>query len=132
MSDKAQGLSGYWTGEYDYPHSFSPVAFNAHLIEDGDGLTGSITEPDTHKFFDTIIVMSTLVGSKEGANVRFIKRMQNAGRHDPIHYIGLVNEAQTQIRGRWIIAGEWSGNFQMSRGDLEEPAAVVAHDEVDA
>lgn len=97
VSEAATGLSGYWSGWYDYPHSFSPVSFNAQLIETGLSITGSVTEPDLQDFFGTVIVLSTLEGSREGETVRFVKRMQNAGPQSPIHYTGFVNKEQTQV-----------------------------------
>jgi hypothetical protein len=135
MSSDAKGPGGYWTGEYAYPEGqFSTTPFNAHLIEDGSSLSGTITEADHNGFFKPVIVLSVLNGSVDGANISFIKRMQNAGPHQrhAIHYSGVLNAEGTEIRGRWIISGDWSGDFQMTRGDLGEEEMIQLVAEVDA
>jgi len=108
-------LTGVWTGRYAYPRALAPVPFLATLIEFGGNFTGSIHEPD-----DTgtgAVAYASIEGLRQGNEVTFTKVYDNAvSQHDlPIRYSGQLNSDATEIKGRWMIPGHWSGDFVMLR-----------------
>jgi len=122
-------LSGDWIGNYSYPGQLEPVPFLAALFESNGQLTGETTEPgQTIEMGETAHAL--LHGSRMGAQVRFTK-VYDTIEEDPVLYEGTVDEAGTEIHGRWTIVGEWSGSFLMRRSAAAEEE-VEAEEEVAA
>jgi hypothetical protein len=110
-------LTGVWQGRYTYPHHMPPVSFVATLIETATRLSGSTHEPGGSLGLSDAIAYATLVGSRQGSKVDFIKTYSNGGSEGslPIAYSGVLNLDATEIAGTWRIPGYWSGNFLMIR-----------------
>lgn len=124
---RASSLSGAWSGAYSYPTNTlpGPVPFNA-LLEDAAGaITGTIDEPNTFAPSDAPRLFATVVGTRDGLRVSFIKTMDGTGgKSHSIHYEGDVRSDFERIDGRWTIPGNWSGAFFMERtGVAAEEAA---------
>lgn len=107
-------LTGVWTGRYAYPHALAPVPFLATVIEMSGNFTGS-----THEQAETggAVAYASIEGVRQGNEVTFTKIYDNAvSQHDlPIRYSGQLNSDATEIKGRWMIPGHWSGDFVMLR-----------------
>ena len=103
-------VTGVWHGLYTYPNGLS-VSFVATLIESGSVLTGSTHEPSP-----TGTLYASLTGSRDGSAVAFHKTYEGAGPdYGNVDYAGTLNADASEIEGRWIIPGVWSGKFLMIR-----------------
>lgn len=116
-------LTGVWDGRYAYPQGLEPVAFQAVLLELGQGFTGTIWEtcdagPAKGRRLD-----ATVEGRREGRRVEFVKQYDGSGgRSHAIGYAGQLSDDGTEITGLWTIPGVWSGWFLMIRAPGREAA----------
>ena len=122
-------LSGDWIGSYTYPGELEPVPFLAILIESNGHLSGETTEPGQTIEDLGETSHALLQGSRNGADVKFTK-VYDTIDDDPILYQGTVDEAGTEIQGRWTIVGEWSGSFLMRRASAVEEEVEFEVEEV--
>jgi hypothetical protein len=118
MAEEGDGpdLSGAWSGLYSFPKARPPVFFDADLTDADGWITGTVSE--TVKIgAHTRILTSTLQGRRTGRHVTWLKTYDDApGEYDAVHYEGKVNADASEIEGRWVIPGNWSGTFLMIRG----------------
>ncbi|MEJ0060536.1 MAG: hypothetical protein WDM79_13610 [Terricaulis sp.] len=125
---KFTSLTGAWSGEYVYPypmHGVTRVPFNARLVEKGIDLTGDTDEPNTFAPSSAPRLFATIVGTRGGSAVEFVKTLDGTGGvSHAIHYAGTADSDLTRIEGTWHIPGNWSGTFMMERAGLEASAAV--------
>jgi hypothetical protein len=112
-------LTGVWQGRYTYPYDRPPVSFAATLIETATRLSGSTHEPGGSLGLSHAIAYATLVGSRQGSKVDFVKTYSNGGDEgsSPIAYSGILTADAIEIAGTWRIHGHWSGNFLMIRSE---------------
>src|SRR5262249_28470492 len=88
----------------------------ATLIESGSTLTGSTHEPCVGGDCPAGTLFASLMGSRAGSAGTFRKTYDDAGpRFSTVNYAGSLNTEATEIEGRWIIPGVWSGKFMMIR-----------------
>lgn len=105
-------LSGSWHGLYSYPHALDPVFFTALLMHADPYLSGTTEEAADGGG----AVSASLSGRLSGPSVTFLKMYDTQTiRHDCISYQGMLDPDGTEIQGRWIIPGNWSGTFLMMR-----------------
>jgi hypothetical protein len=115
MQTGAESLTGVWQGLYTYVGGLS-VSFVATLIESGHTLSGSIHEPRAFGARVGETIYATLLGSRSGSAISFIKTYQGAGpAYGRVDYEGSLSGDATEIEGRWNIAGVGSGKFLMVR-----------------
>jgi hypothetical protein len=115
MDAQTQGLTGVWNGLYSYSDGRS-VTFVATLIESGSTLTGSTHEPCVGRDCPAATLFATLMGGRSGSAVTFRKTYEVADpRFAAVNYEGTLNADATEIEGRWMIPGVWSGKFMMIR-----------------
>ena len=115
MDAQSQDLTGVWNGLYSYPDGRS-VTFVATLIESGRTVTGSTHEPCVGRDCPARTLLASLMGSRNGSAVSFRKTYEAAGpRFGTVNYEGRLNSEATEIEGRWMIPGVWSGKFMMIR-----------------
>jgi hypothetical protein len=115
MQAEAQNLTGVWNGLYSYPDGRS-VTFVATLIDSGSTLSGSTHEPCVGTDGPSATLFATLMGSRSGSAVTFRKTYEAADpRWGTVNYEGRLNADATEIEGRWMIPGVWSGKFMMIR-----------------
>jgi hypothetical protein len=115
MDAQTQGLTGVWNGLYSYSDGRS-VTFVATLIESGSTLTGSTHEPCVGRDCPAATLFATLMGGRSGSAVTFRKTYEVADpRFATVNYEGTLNADATEIEGRWMIPGVWSGKFMMIR-----------------
>jgi hypothetical protein len=120
MQADAQNLTGVWNGLYSYPDGRS-VTFVATLIDGGSTLSGSTHEPCVGGDCPAATLFATLMGSRSGSSVSFRKTYEAADpRWGTVNYEGRLNAEATEIEGRWMIPGVWSGKFMMIRPLREE------------
>ncbi len=118
-------LTGVWDGNYIQPGG-GMVTFLATLIDAGDALGGSVTEPCMMPGCPLSTHNASITGHRSGGLVSFVKRYEPPGYgYDTVHYEGLVNADATEIHGRWRIQGTpLSGAFLMVRSTgLKQSAA---------
>lgn len=93
-----------------------PVGFTASLVE----LSGSISGATHEQTPVTSAVAATLPalvsGTRDGASVSFVKTYDGTlnWRHS-VRYEGTLSADGSEIEGRWIVTGQWSGWFLMIR-----------------
>jgi hypothetical protein len=120
MSADAQNLTGVWQGLYTYPHGPS-VSFVATLIDNAGALSGSTHEPGDHGDAPSGTLYATLVGRHDGSAVTFRKTYGgNVPHYHAVDYAGALSAEATEVEGRWIIRGVWSGTFLMIRPARKE------------
>jgi hypothetical protein len=121
--ESSRKLTGVWQGIYDYPSGGGPtVPFTATLIEAGQSLSGSVHEPCLMPGHRNDTLFATLLGTRDGSAVRFIKTYDGSNpNYTTVVYEGTVNADATEIEGRWRIPRSWSGRFLMIRSG-EQPA----------
>jgi hypothetical protein len=123
MDAQTQNLTGVWNGLYSYPDGRS-VTFVATLIDSGSTLSGSTHEPCVGGDCPTATLFATLMGSRCGTSVTFRKTYEAADpRWGTVNYEGTLNADATEIEGRWMIPGAWSGKFMMIRPQREAAGA---------
>jgi hypothetical protein len=124
----AASLTGVWHGIYSYPIPRAPVSFVATLIETASAVSGTTHEPCTIGGGPNEILYATLLGSRQDSAVAFVKTYDGANPHyGTVAYEGRLSPDGTEIDGRWIVAGNWSGKFLMIRpaGKTEAVARTV-------
>src|SRR6185295_5140660 len=122
-------LTGLWQGFYSYPSRQRPVSFSATLTEAGSWLTGTTSETGAQGKTRGRVLGATLQGRRTGRTVTFLKLYADGfPAYDGVHYEGEVREDGTEVEGRWLIPGSWSGRFLMVRsaGDEAEQRQRVA------
>lgn len=122
-------LSGLWNGSYIYPGSLEPVPFNAELRDTDGLLSGVIAEP-TAEWAGPGEVAATLSGRRRGNEVEFVKLYDQVDAYpDPVHYAGTLDEEECEIAGSWVISGNWSGAFVMTRPQAKAGELAVEAEE---
>jgi hypothetical protein len=124
----AASLTGIWHGIYSYPIPRAPVSFVATLIETVSAVSGTTHEPCTIGGGPNEILYATLLGSRQHSVVAFVKTYDGANPcYGTVAYQGTLSPDGTEIEGRWIVAGNWSGKFLMIRsaGKTEAVARTV-------
>jgi hypothetical protein len=112
----AQSLTGVWHGIYSYPIARAPVSFVATLIESASAVTGTTHEPCAVGGRPDDVLYATLLGSRHDGAVAFMKTYDGANPHyRTVAYEGTLSRDGTEIEGRWIVPGNWSGKFLMVR-----------------
>lgn len=115
MDANAQDLTGIWQGLYTYADGRS-VSFVATLIESGGALTGTTHEPCVSGRAAGGTLFATLAGTRQGDTVSFRKTYEgDVPGYGAVDYVGMLNSDASEIEGRWIILGVWSGKFLMIR-----------------
>lgn len=108
-------ISGLWAGSYVYPGELEPVPFNAE-IRDLDGRISGVIHERAEAWVGTDEATATLSGQRSGREVNFTKTYDQIEVFpDPVHYEGTLDEEGCEIAGTWVIVGEWSGAFVMTR-----------------
>jgi hypothetical protein len=119
-------LSGRWTGMFNYPGPYPPIAFEAELRDLGGSITGTVREPDENPYGTGGTLESVVEGAHQGDTVTFTKMYNDADRMpEPVFYNGTIQAEGNEISGRWEIPGHWSGTFLMVR----HPGAAEAAEE---
>jgi hypothetical protein len=122
-ANAAQNLTGVWNGLYTYPDGQS-VSFVATLIESGSTLTGSTHEPSMGGGAPGTTLTATLLGSRQDSAVSFRKTYDGAiAAYRSVDYVGQLSADATEIEGRWVILGVWSGKFLMIRSSGKRASA---------
>jgi hypothetical protein len=112
----AASLTGIWHGIYSYPIPRAPVSFVATLIETASAVSGTTHEPCTIGGGPNETLYATLLGNRQHSAVAFVKTYDGANPHyGTVAYEGALSPDGTEIEGRWIVAGNWSGKFLMIR-----------------
>ena len=123
-----QSLTGIWHGIYSYPIARAPVSFVAALIETTSAVSGTTHELCTIGGSPNETLYATLLGSRQDRAVSFVKTYDGANpRYSTVAYEGTLSPDGTEIEGRWIVPGNWSGKFLMIRssGKTEAVARTV-------
>lgn len=125
-------LSGRWTGIFNYPGPFPPVAFQADLRDIGGSITGTVSEPDENPYGSGGTLEAIVDGSRHGSALTFTKMYDDADRMpEPVFYSGTIQPDGNEVSGQWEIAGNWSGTFLMVRHPgASEAAEAEAGEEV--
>ena len=93
-------LTGVWDGTYTQAGA-GIVTFLATLIETGDALGGSVTEPCVMPSCPFSLHNASIAGHRSGSAVSFVKRYEPPGYgYDKVSYEGAVNADATEIDGR--------------------------------
>jgi hypothetical protein len=120
MSADGRNLTGIWQGLYTYPNGQS-VSFVATLIDSAGALSGATHEPGGHGDAPSGTLYATLAGRHDGGAVTFRKTYDgNVPHYRAVDYTGTLNAEATEVEGRWIIRGVWSGTFLMIRPARKE------------
>jgi hypothetical protein len=115
MSDKFD-VSGDWTGVFNYPRDYPPVAFKAALSEGGGWITGTVEEGSAKELGPPRRLGASIQGRRLGAAVIWLKLYDEASaQHDAVAYEGELSADGEEISGRWSIPDSWSGTFLMVR-----------------
>jgi hypothetical protein len=116
QAPSAQNLTGIWHGLYSYPHGRAPVGFVATLIEASGALSGTTHEPCDMGGSPNDTLYATLLGRRRDSAVAFVKRYDGANPfYRTVAYEGTLSADGTEIEGRWVVPGNWSGKFLMIR-----------------
>ena len=121
----APTVTGIWRGLYSYAFPCQPVSFVAILLETAGVISGTTCEPSVSGDHDGML-RAGVTGRLRGSTVSFVKTYDGTGGWDhAVDYDGTLSEDETEIEGRWTIAGAGSGTFLMIR----EPGRTepVAH-----
>jgi hypothetical protein len=121
----AASLTGIWHGIYSYPIPRAPVSFVATMIETASAVSGTTHEPCTIGGSPDEILYATLLGSRQHSAVAFVKTYDCVNPcYGTVAYEGTVSPDGTEIEGRWIVAGNWSGKFLMIRSAARTEAVA--------
>lgn len=121
-----KNLTGVWHGLYSYPHKRPAVSFVATLIESGTSLSGTTHERCGGFGGDDQMLYATLLGRRHDHAVAFVKTYDGANPHyGCVAYEGTLSADGTEIEGRWVVPGSWSGKFLMIRPAGNEEAVTL-------
>jgi hypothetical protein len=113
---RTHSLTGIWHGIYSYPIPRAPVSFVATLIETASMVSGTTHEPCAIGGSPNEILYAAVPGSRQHSTVAFVKTYDGANpRYGTVAYDGTLSPDGTEIEGRWIVPGNWSGKFLMIR-----------------
>jgi hypothetical protein len=118
-------LTGDWSGVYTYNHpqvengAPTQVPFKARLIQTGDRLEGTISEPNTFQPLGITdreeLNAILLAGQVTDSEVWFRKEYNVPGHKlEPIDYRGTLDSRKRTLTGQWNIE-RTVGSFTMSR-----------------
>ncbi len=119
--DAGGSLSGAWSGIYNYPRTLPPVPFTAVLIQNGEWITGTTEEISRFGNVRGVTISATLQGRRAGAEVKWLKLYDLRPEHNGVAYEGTINADASEIHGRWLLPGSWSGTFLM----IKAPTCAV-------
>jgi len=109
-------LTGIWHGIYSYPIPRAQVSFVATLIETASTVSGTTHEPCTIGGSPNETLYATLLGSRQHSAVALVKTYDGVNpRYGTVAYEGTLSPDGTEIEGRWMVPGNWSGKFLMIR-----------------
>ncbi|HEX4506818.1 MAG TPA: hypothetical protein VH722_13895 [Alphaproteobacteria bacterium] len=115
-ADDPLDLTGAWNGLYSYPRAIEPTPFTATFVDDGGWLSGATEEIARVGPTRGQPLTATLQGRRTGHSVTFLKMYDNPPPgYDAVQYAGDVNQDGSEIEGRWMIPGVWSGKFLLIR-----------------
>jgi len=119
-----QNLTGIWHGLYSYPHNRPAVSFVATLIESGTTVSGTTHERCGSGGRDQMLY-AALLGRRHDKAVAFVKTYDGDNPHyGCVAYEGTLSVDGTEIEGRWIVPGNWSGKFLMIRSAGKKEAVT--------
>lgn len=124
----APSLTGIWHGLYSYPIPRAAVSFVATLIETASTVSGATHERCAIGGSPNEILYATLLGRRQDSTVAFLKTYDSTNPHyGTVAYEGTLSPDGTEIEGRWMVPGNWSGKFLMIRsaGKAETVARTV-------
>jgi hypothetical protein len=125
IESRPQNLTGIWHSMYSYPIARTPVSFVATLIETANAVSGTTHEPCAIGGSPNETLYATLSGSRQDSVVAFVKTYDGANPHyRTVAYEGTLSPDGTEIEGRWIVPGSWSGKFLMIRSAGKTEAVV--------
>jgi hypothetical protein len=125
LKQSLQNLTGVWHGLYSYPYNRAPVSFVATLIEAGSAVTGTTHEPCDMGGRPNETLYATLQGRRQASTVSFLKTYDGTNPHyGRVAYQGTLSADGTEIEGRWMVPGSWSGKFLMVRSPTREEAVA--------
>lgn len=132
LRNDGSSLTGMWRGLFSYPRFHEPNPFDAILVQSGAGISGTTHEPCQVEPMRGRVLYATLIGSRDGAYVSFVKTYDgSAGWTHAVTYDGRLSADGNEIEGRWHVPGQWSGRFLMLRAGNEETAVPrKAHEPV--
>lgn len=133
------GLSGYWTGWYDYGSGRGVTHFTASVSAKAGQLEGTTIEIDGEGYE----LEAVIEGEHAGGFASFSKFYTSGGPgyEFPVEYAGEINSAGTRITGQWTIEGDedvfgasvsFVGNFAMQKVGPLPRVAVTRKASVDA
>jgi hypothetical protein len=97
------------------------VSFVATLIEAGSTVSGSTHETCDMGGLPNETLYATLLGRRQDTAVVFLKTYDGGNPHyGRVSYEGTLSADGTEIEGRWIVPGSWSGKFLMIRSTGRE------------
>ena len=124
-SPSPHNLTGVWQGLYSYPHNRPAVAFVATLIQSGSTVSGTTHEPCTIGGRPGEMLYATLLGGRRDRAIVFVKTYDGGNPHyGRVTYEGTLSADGTEIEGRWIVPGDWSGKFLMIRSAGKKEAVT--------
>jgi hypothetical protein len=127
-------MTGLWHGTYVYPSFQGPTTpFVASLDDQGGHIGGTTLEPNLQSIpGEPEELNATLVGTRKGRSIDFIKTYDGEVFNDSIDYVGQLSNDGTTVTGVWS-NNDMDGTFEMHRDiSLEEVTAVETGQEVDA
>lgn len=120
-----QTLTGIWRGIYSYPIVHAPVSFVATLIETVSAVSGTTHELCAIGGSPNETLYATLLGSRQDRAISLVKTYDGANpRYGTVAYEGTLSLDGTEIEGRWIVPGNWSGKFLMIRSSGKTEAVA--------
>lgn len=118
-------LTGHWTGSYDYPGGREPGAFVATLIGHGAGFSGLTMEVSRDGQGRRVQPSASVSGAVAEGVATFTKTYDgSAGWVHAVICEGAVTDDGHRIEGTWLVPGNWSGRFRMTRPRRATTAAT--------
>ncbi|WP_417620545.1 hypothetical protein [Parasphingorhabdus sp.] len=114
-------MTGHWVGVFGYPGVFQETAFQAKITENCGHISGEVSETERGQF-----LTARLNGSRSGSTVSFLKLYDISNEeYDDIAYEGTLSVDGRQLSGTWIIHGNWSGDFVMTRANRSSQSVAI-------